>query len=145
MAKKRISPDESAIGQRKVDHLDLCAKSDVEARLKTTLLEEVELIHNSLPELSLDEIDISTNIAGKRLMAPLVVTGMTGGVDRAVEINRCLAAAAETHGIALGFGSQRPMLRDKSLARSYLVRDVAPTAMLIANLGAVQASELETD
>lgn len=145
MVSKRTSPDDSAIGQRKVDHLDLCAKGDVEARLKTTLLEEVELIHNSLPELSLDEIDISTNIAGKRLAAPLIVTGMTGGVERAIDINRCLAAAAEKHGIAFGFGSQRPMIRDKKLVRSYLVRDVAPTAMLIANIGAVQAVELETD
>jgi isopentenyl-diphosphate delta-isomerase len=119
---------------RKNDHIELCLVEPVESRAKSTLLEEVELIHCSLPELAVDDIDLSTELCGRRLRAPLVITGMTGGVERAVELNRGLAAAAERHGIAFGLGSQRPMLRD-----------VAPTAFLIGNIGAVQAVTLSLD
>ena len=130
--------------QRKVDHLDLCTSVDVQARTKTTLLDEVELLHQSLPELDLDAIDISTRVAGKTLRAPLVISGMTGGVERAIAINRCLAEAAERHGIGFGLGSQRPMLLDPTNTLGYLVRDVAPTTLVLANLGVVQAKHVET-
>ena len=130
--------------QRKVDHLDLCTTEDVQARKKTTLLEEVELIHQSLPELDMDAIDLSTRVAGKVLRAPLIIAGMTGGVERAVAINRCLAEAAERHGIGFGLGSQRPMLLDPTNTLGYLVRDVAPNTLVIANLGVVQAKHIET-
>ena len=47
------------IRQRKADHLDLCATDQVAFRGQTTLLSEVRLVHQSLPELSLDELDLS--------------------------------------------------------------------------------------
>ncbi|MEJ2084948.1 MAG: type 2 isopentenyl-diphosphate Delta-isomerase, partial [Acidobacteriota bacterium] len=52
--------------------------------------------------------------------------------------NRHLAEAAERTGIALGVGSQRKAIEDPSLAGTFQVRDYAPTALLLANLGAVQ-------
>jgi isopentenyl-diphosphate delta-isomerase len=63
---------------------------------------------------------------------------MTGGTQRAKTINLRLAAAAQEHGIAIGLGSQRAALEDPSLLETYRVRDVAPTVLLFANLGAVQ-------
>jgi isopentenyl-diphosphate Delta-isomerase len=36
------------IGARKADHIDLCATGDVGFRTKTTMLEDVELIHDAL-------------------------------------------------------------------------------------------------
>jgi len=54
----------SAISERKLAHLDLCASEDVESR-GTTLLEEVRLFHDALPELSLDEVDTSVELLGR--------------------------------------------------------------------------------
>ena len=68
--------------RRKQAHLDLCATRDVEAR-GSTLLEEVHLLHEALPELSLDEVDPAVELFGRRLAAPLLISGMTGGTDRA--------------------------------------------------------------
>lgn len=68
---------EKTISDRKADHIDLCATGDVGFRHKTTLLEEVELIHDALPELSLDEIDTSVTILGKKLRAPLFVASVS--------------------------------------------------------------------
>jgi isopentenyl-diphosphate Delta-isomerase len=132
------------IAARKADHIDLCATGDVGFRGKTTLLECVDFVHDALPELALDEIDLSTTILGKKLRAPIFIAAMTGGTAKARDINRELASIAEERGYGFGLGSQRAMLRgDKD--DTYQVRDVAPTTLVLGNLGAVQARELSTD
>ena len=73
----------SDISSRKADHIDLCIEGDVGFRRKSNLFEEVELVHEALPELSLEEIDLRCSFAGKQLRAPLVIAAMTGGVERA--------------------------------------------------------------
>jgi isopentenyl-diphosphate delta-isomerase len=128
------------IARRKNEHLELCARGDVESR-RSTLLDEVHLLHEALPELSAAEIDSSRELFGRRLAAPFVISGMTGGTDEAGRLNRALALAAHKLGLGLGVGSQRAMLADPSCADSFRVRDVAPDVLLLANLGAVQARE----
>lgn len=132
------------ISARKRSHLELCEHSAVEYSGKTTLLEEVELVHDALPDLALDEIDSSVTFLGHRLRAPLLITGMTGGTAEAAAINQGLAAVAERHGIAFGLGSQRAMQREPELGFSFRVREHAPTTLVLANLGLVQAAELPT-
>jgi isopentenyl-diphosphate delta-isomerase len=139
-----MTTQDTGISERKADHIELCAKGDVGFRSKTTLLDHVELVHDSLPELALDEIDMSVPILGKTLRAPLIISAMTGGTARARDINKELASIAEERGYGFGLGSQRAMLRgDKD--DTYIVRDVAPTALVLGNIGAVQARELSTD
>lgn len=128
---------------RKADHLDLCATDQVAFQAKTTLLEQVQLIHEALPELSTDEIDLSTHLAGKQLRAPIVIAAMTGGLDRAEAINKDLASIADELGLAFGFGSMRPLLQE-GVKLGYMVRDVAPNALLFANIGVVQARDAST-
>jgi isopentenyl-diphosphate delta-isomerase len=130
----------SEIGRRKASHLELCASEDVEAR-RSTLLEQVQLLHEALPELSAGEVDPGAELLGRRLQAPFLISGMTGGTEAARELNRALASAAQKLGLGMGVGSQRAMLADPSCADSYQVRDVAPDVLLLANLGAVQARE----
>jgi isopentenyl-diphosphate delta-isomerase len=130
-------------GARKADHLDLCATDQVAFQRKGTLLDQVELIHDALPELHVDDVDLRTELAGKTLRAPLVIAAMTGGIARAAEVNRALAEVAEELGVAFGFGSMRPLLQD-GIALGYEVRDIAPNALLFGNIGVVQAREAST-
>ena len=132
----------STIQSRKVDHIELCAREEVEFKLKSTLFEEVHLIHSSLPELAEAEIDTSVEIAGKRLAAPIIITGMTGGAEKARHINHELAAVAERFGLGFGVGSQRAMLVRPETLDTYQVREHAPTALVLGNIGVVQLQEM---
>jgi isopentenyl-diphosphate Delta-isomerase len=133
------------LSARKADHLDLATSGDVGFRARTTLFECVELVHDALPELDLAAVDTSTTLLGKRLSAPILIAAMTGGTERAERINKELAAIAEERGYAFGLGSQRAMLKNRSLRTTYAVRDVAPATLLLGNLGVVQASKLRTE
>ncbi|MBN1948026.1 MAG: type 2 isopentenyl-diphosphate Delta-isomerase [Bradymonadales bacterium] len=131
--------------RRKRDHLDLFRLSSVEAKEGSTWLEHVHLVHQALPELDWDGIDLTAHFAGRTFQAPLFITGMTGGTDEAGEINRSLAALAQHLGIGFGVGSQRAMLQDPALLDSYRVREVAPDVFLAGNIGAAQIRDLSAD
>ncbi|MEM8607521.1 MAG: type 2 isopentenyl-diphosphate Delta-isomerase [Myxococcota bacterium] len=134
----------SDIKQRKADHLDLCATDDVEFRDRSTLLECVRLMHQSLPDLAFDDIDTRVRLLGKDLRAPIVIAAMTGGHERAADINQALASIAEAKGYAFGLGSQRAMQKRPDTSWTYQVREVAPSALVFGNVGVVQARDMTT-
>jgi isopentenyl-diphosphate delta-isomerase len=130
-------PDSSAIGSRKADHIRINLDQDVRSGLSTGL-DQLRFIHEALPEIDLDDIDLGLDFLGKYLQAPILISSMTGGTERAEAINRALGEAAQATGIALGVGSQRAMLEHPELQSSFRLRDFAPNAFIFANLGAVQ-------
>jgi isopentenyl-diphosphate Delta-isomerase len=132
------------ISKRKDEHLDLATRGEVGFRSKTTLFECVQLVHDAMPELDLDEIDLEVRVLGRRLRAPLVLAGMTGGTERARAVNLELASIAEECGYGFGLGSQRAMLKDPSALGTYQVRSVAPSVLLLGNIGAVQAASMSS-
>lgn len=132
-----MTDEVTPISDRKQDHIRINLEEDVSSGL-TTGLENVHLPHQALPELDLAEIDLSTTFFGKILQAPLLISSMTGGTPDAARINEHLAVAAQTHGVAMGLGSQRAGLEKPSLADTFKVRSYAPDILLFGNLGAVQ-------
>jgi isopentenyl-diphosphate delta-isomerase len=132
------------IEQRKADHLDLCATDEVAFRQCTTLLECVRLVHQALPEADFGSIDTRVRLLGKELRAPLLIAAMTGGHERAAEINQALASLANELGYAFGLGSQRAMQKRPEMSWTYQVREHAPDALLFGNVGVMQARDLST-
>ena len=131
----------SEIVARKNDHVEAVLSGTVNYRL-TTGFERVRFEHCALPELDLDDIDLSTNFLGFSLRAPLLISSMTGGPARAERINACLAQAAEHLGIALAVGSQRVALEtNSSHGLDYHLRRHAPSIPIFANLGAAQLNK----
>lgn len=126
------------IRQRKLDHLRICVEKPVQFREKRAGFERFDFVHNALPEISLDEVDTSLNLLGKKLSAPVVVAAITGGAKEGGELNKRIARACQKFNLGMGVGSQRAALEDPSLAYTYRVRDVAPDILLFGNLGLVQ-------
>ncbi|HOO73307.1 MAG TPA: type 2 isopentenyl-diphosphate Delta-isomerase [Spirochaetota bacterium] len=123
---------------RKLEHLEISLNRSVEYPEITTGLENYRLTHRAIPEIDLEDVDLSVTFLGKRLSAPILISSMVGGVDEAGVINGNLARAAREYGLAMGVGSQRCALEDPACEASFKIRDLAPDIFLCANLGAVQ-------
>ena len=132
---------------RKIEHLELCAKRNVEANrdehnFRRTGFEEITLVHNALPGINKQEIDTSVEFMGHRLAFPLLIASMTGGHPDTAKVNEALALAAQEMGIGIGVGSQRAAIEDPAQEDSFrIVRDTAPDAFIYGNIGLPQLKE----
>jgi isopentenyl-diphosphate Delta-isomerase len=124
--------------QRKAEHIRICLESDVQFRTQGSGFDRYQFTHSCLPELDYQEIDITTNLLGKQLGAPILISSMTGGTAQAKEINYRLAEVAQEYKLAMGVGSQRVAIEQPQVADTFQVRQIAPDILLLANLGAVQ-------
>src|SRR6266852_6818786 len=122
---------------RKADHLRINLAEDVSSDVATGL-DEFHFRHLALPEMDLADVRLSSDFLDRRVAAPFLISCMTGGTEAARPINLTLAAVAQRHGFALGLGSGRALLEQPELLSTFDVRDLAPDAPLLANLGAVQ-------
>ena len=126
------------IEERKTDHIRINLEEDVSSGM-TSGLERYHFTHEALPEMALTDVDLGLTLFKKHLRAPILISSMTGGTEEAGRINQRLAEAAQETGIAMGVGSQRAAIEDsKQVATFKICRDVAPDALLFANIGAVQ-------
>jgi isopentenyl-diphosphate Delta-isomerase len=124
--------------QRKAEHIRICLESDVQFKTQGSGFDRYQFTHSCLPELDYQEIDLTTNLLGKQLGAPILISSMTGGTQQAKEINYRLAEAAQVYKLAMGVGSQRVAIEKPDVADTFQVRKIAPDILLLANLGAVQ-------
>lgn len=124
--------------KRKEEHIDICIDGDAEYRNLDTGFGDYNFIHQALPEIDYDKIELGTEFLGKRLDMPLMISPITGGTENLYRINHDLAGLASSFGLAMGLGSARIALEDNNTSDFFKVRDVAPDILLFANLGAVQ-------
>jgi len=134
-----VSGLEAETESRKRSHIETTMQQDVQFRTKKTGFDDVELVHNAIPGIDRDDVNLSVDLFGHHMAAPLVIESMTGGTPTAAKLNEILAQVAEELGIAIGVGSQRAGIEKPELAYTYkIVRDNAPHALVFANLGAPQ-------
>jgi isopentenyl-diphosphate Delta-isomerase len=124
--------------QRKAEHIRICLESDVQFQTQGSGFDRYQFSHSCLPELDYQSIDLTTNLFGKQLGAPILISSMTGGTAQAREINYRLAEVAQEYKLAMGVGSQRVAIEQPQVADTFQVRKIAPDILLLANLGAVQ-------
>ncbi|WP_281647826.1 type 2 isopentenyl-diphosphate Delta-isomerase [Parendozoicomonas sp. Alg238-R29] len=126
---------------RKIEHIRMI-EQDGETDRDARYFDRIRLSHRALPELDLDKIDPSVEFMGRKLSFPLLISSMTGGDHSLVRtINHNLAVAAQITGVALAVGSQRVMFEQPAARASFALRQYAPDALLLANLGAVQLNK----
>jgi isopentenyl-diphosphate Delta-isomerase len=128
-------------GARKSDHIRINVAEDVDAKGVASGFDNYRFEHQALPEIDLSDVDTSTELLGRRLNAPLLISCMTGGTPEAQRINDTLAEIAEEFGIAMGLGSGRALIEKPETLPTFDVRTHAPTALLLANVGAVHLNK----
>ena len=88
----------------------------------------------------------ATPLLGKRCATRCWSPGMTGGTERAGKVNRDLAAARRARTAwPSAWAASAPWPSPPSAPRTYQVRDVAPTVVLIGNIGLYQAAQMGVD
>jgi isopentenyl-diphosphate Delta-isomerase len=120
---------------RKNQHIDICRSHDVEAKNKYTGFAKIQFHHSALPEIDIDKINYKTTVLGKTFSYPILITGMTGGIEKGALINRRLAAAANKFNIPMGVGSQRIALENKEYSHIFCLKNKYPNLFLIGNIG----------
>ena len=130
-----------SIHSRKEDHVMLTVTRDVQVKGLDNGFQEFEIVPTAIPDINFSDISIETTFLGRTFSAPLLIAGMTGGYDNAVEINRSLAKICSRLNIPMGVGSQRAMIVNPKVTDSYNVKTETPGLFLIGNLGLVQFCE----
>ncbi|MFH1686729.1 MAG: type 2 isopentenyl-diphosphate Delta-isomerase [bacterium] len=128
--------------RRKAEHLEIVSGRPV-THTGGTLLDNVHLIPQALPELNPDDIDLSCSFFGRQLAAPMMICSMTGGMEIGGRLNRDLAEVAGRSKIAFAVGSQRVMLRHPEVTADFAVRKHIPDGVLLGNIGASQLKEYD--
>jgi isopentenyl-diphosphate delta-isomerase len=131
--------ESKAIMDRKIEHLRIPLEHDVQH--SKNYFKDMKLIHNPLPDIDFDEIDLTVKFFKKTISAPICISAITGGHPISKEINEILAKAAEEENIIMSVGSQRAGIEDSTLLDSFeITRKVAPTIPIIGNIGVGQVS-----
>lgn len=120
--------------QRKLEHIKYALQT---GQQRLSGFEDISFVHQSLPDLSLEDISLDTVIGELQVSSPIFINAMTGGGGIETEIlNKELSIAARETGIAMAVGSQMAALKNPGEARSFeIVRKMNPDGIVIANLG----------
>ncbi len=128
----------SETATRKRSHIDTALRRDVGSHVGTGF-DDVFLVHMALPEIDREDVDVSTELFGHRLSAPILIESMTGGTPIAAKINAALGKIAEELQVPMGVGSQRAAIDDPRLAYTFqAARENAPSVPIFANMGCPQ-------
>lgn len=128
---------------RKLTHVEICLREQVEARC-SACWEDFHPVHRAMPNLNWEDLDTRSELFGKELTYPLICAAMTGGHPDVRLINETIARVANELGFGVGIGSERAAIEKNIpyITESFkIVRDLAPDALIIGNLGAAQFSK----
>jgi len=131
------------IVRRKEDHLEICIRENVNH--SHNYWNDVQLLHNPAPEMDYEDVDTVATLFGRKLDYPIIITAITGGCEKGMEINRTIAQVASEFRIGMAVGSQRAALEHAELARTYAVVKEYDVPLRFANIGAPQLPALSQD
>ncbi|NLB52287.1 MAG: type 2 isopentenyl-diphosphate Delta-isomerase [Syntrophomonadaceae bacterium] len=108
----------------------------------TTGFEDLYLLNNSIPELDIDEIDLSMTFLGRQISYPIIINAITGGTDRALHFNKCLASLAARYNLPIAAGSANITIKEPESKASFeIIRQMNPQGLIFANIGAGETAD----
>jgi isopentenyl-diphosphate Delta-isomerase len=123
---------------RKLEHLKLSLSPEVQAEAGNGF-DQIQLIHEALPDLDFSEIQIQSEFLGFASSKPFFISSMTAGHPDSLALNELMARVATRHHWPMAVGSQRRELTDASAGREWIeIRKRVPEVKLIGNIGLAQ-------
>jgi len=133
---------EEPIRGRKADHIDICLKERIAP--DHCYWDDIKLVHRAMPEINMDDIDLTADVLGRRLEFPFIVTAITGGFSGARKINENIAKACSDLGIGMGVGSERAGVTGVEPGSYSVIKDY-DLPLVIGNIGAPQLVKQKSD
>ncbi|NMA85808.1 MAG: type 2 isopentenyl-diphosphate Delta-isomerase [Tissierellia bacterium] len=125
---------------RKNRHLELALRFYEEESISD--FDNLKFVHHVFPEIAVEDVDISTSMAGFIMEQPFYINAMTGGSNKTKEINRKLGLIAKETDLLMASGSLSAALKDPDTISSFkIIRDTNPKGIIFANLGAEKTLE----
>ncbi|GEK57912.1 type 2 isopentenyl-diphosphate Delta-isomerase [Marinococcus halophilus] len=120
--------------RRKQDHIEYALSTGFSAE---SSLDDIQFVHQSLPDSASLYTDASVEIGGLSLSSPILINAMTGGGgDETAAVNASLAEAAAATGVAMAVGSQTSAIKNEQESYTYkIVREKNPDGVIFANTG----------
>ncbi len=127
---------EDKTSERKANHIDLALKSQISTLDDRFYYEPLLSAHPTQPLTPFEFL-------GKQMRFPLWISSMTGGTEKAGDINRNLGKVAGKYGLGLGLGSCRIVMDDNTYLPDFQLRKyIGDDHPFYANLGIAQLEEL---
>lgn len=123
---------------RKDDHLTYALAQEI----RKNDFDHVRFVHHSIPSIGIEDVEFDTYIGRHKSQVPIYINAMTGGSEKAKEVNLLLYHLAMNLGIPFALGSFSSGLKDHMLLDTYHVYkndEVRP--IIIANIGADKSVE----
>mgnify|MGYP000871664078 FL=1 len=121
---------------RKASHIDLAFKSQISSLDQRFNYEPLMKPHPSEPLAPFSFLN-------KQMHFPLWISSMTGGTEKAAEINKNLGKAAGKYGLGMGLGSCRIILDSDTYLPDFQLRKyITDDYPFYSNLGIAQLEEL---
>ena len=130
---------------RKDDHI----KYALLQNQTTNDFDEIRFVHNAISDIALSDVNLKTNLCGMDFDYPIFINAMTGGSERAYEINDRLSKLAKYFNIPIASGSVSAAIKDPSKSNSFkVIRKNYPNGIVMANIGAdkgLNAAKIATE
>ncbi|MFZ3077935.1 MAG: type 2 isopentenyl-diphosphate Delta-isomerase [Candidatus Aenigmatarchaeota archaeon] len=129
----------NVIEKRKGEHIEVCLHENVNSSYN--YWDDINLVHEGIPEIDKDEIETKIKFSGKQLSHPIFIAAISGGHELGRTINENCAKVAAELGLGFCIGSQRATFEKSELTSTYDVIKNYEIPIKISNIGVSQLVE----
>lgn len=115
---------------RKDDHIRLAQLQ----KERTNRFDDIRLESTDLPDFSIEDVNLEATFLGNKIPFPIYINAMTGGSEKAFQINDFLSKLASKFNIPMVTGSQSIALKNKAFEDSFKIVRQNHNGIVLGNI-----------